>query len=302
MKVIPSLEITNTRLVSTTVPDVAANETTWVANAACAVNAERIRPGIGRTFSRIIAGAGAVPPEDDPVNWKDIGACNKKAMFDLYRNSQTVAASPLTVVLAPGKRVGALALTGMTQVTSAVIAVRVGGAIVYSRTINLNNRRTTSWSSYYMGEFLTKPSFILFDLPPFTGAQITITLMSTTGTVKCGGCVIGTAVDIGDIQFEAEADSLNFSLIERDDYGSATLRPRPSIPKTSQSLIAKKIHVNKIRAVRQLLDAVPAIWAGLVDANDGYFEMLLIAGIWKKFTINAKHPTEARISLELEEI
>lgn len=302
MKVIPSLEITNARLISSTVPDVGAGETAWVSGEVCAVNVERIRPSVGRSFSRIIAGGGAIPPEDDPVNWKDIGACNKKAMFDLYRNSQTVAASPLTVELAPGKRVDSLALTGMTQVTSATVVVKVGATVVYTRELNLNNRRTFAWSMYYFGEFSTKPSVILFDLPPFTGAHVTVTLVSTTGTVKCGGCVIGTAVDIGDIQFDAEADSLNFSIIERNEFADATLIPRRSIPKTSQSLIAKKMRVNKIREVRKLLDAVPAVWAGLVDADDGYFEMLLIAGIWKKFTINAKHPTEARISLELEEI
>ncbi|MFZ6747421.1 hypothetical protein [Undibacterium sp. Ren11W] len=302
MKVIPSLEITSARLISSTVPDIGAGETAWVSGEVCAVNVERIRPSIGRAFSRIIAGGGAIAPEDDPVNWKDIGASNKKAMFDLYRNSQTSAASPLTVVLAPGKRVDSLALTGMTQVTSATIEVRVGATVVYTRVLNLDNRRTLSWSDYYFGEFSTKPSVILFDLPPFTGAQITVTLVSTTGTVKCGGCVIGTAVDIGDIEYGAEDEPLNFSLIERNKWGDANLVPRRSVPKTAQTLLAKKSHVNKIREVRNLLDAVPAIWAGLVDSDDGYFEMFLIAGVWKKFGINAQHPTKAKISLELEEI
>ncbi len=143
---------------------------------------------------------------------------------------------------------------------------------------------------------------ILFDLPPFTGAQISVTLTSSTGTVKCGGCVIGTAVDIGDIQYGAEDEPLNFSVIDRDKFGTASLVPRRSVPKTAQTLITKKVRVNKIREVRQLLDAVPAVWAGLVNADDGYFEMLLIVGIWKKFGINAQHPTEAKITLELEEI
>jgi hypothetical protein len=302
MKVIPSLAITNARLISSTVPDIGIGEVAWVPGTSYAVNDERIRIDIGRKFSRLIAGAGSTPPEDDGVNWKDIGASNKKAMFDLYRNSQTVSASPLTVVLAPGKRVNSLALTGLALVTSVEVVVRVGASIVYTRTLNLNNRRTLSWSGYYTGEFSTKPSVILFDLPPFSGAQVTVTLVSTSGTVKCGGCVIGTAVDIGDIEYGAEVDSLNFSVIERNLFGDANLIPRRSVPKTNQTLLAKKTHVNKIREIRQLLDAVPAVWSGLVNVDDGYFEMLLIVGIWKQFKINAQHPTKARISLELEEI
>ncbi len=139
MKVVPQVEITDARLVSTTVPDLGPGEVAWVSDAACAVNDERVRVTTGRKYSRLIAGAGSVPPESDPVNWKDIGASNKKAMFDLYRNSRTEAVSPLTVVMAPGKRVDTLALTGMIWVTAAEVVVRVGTEIVYTRTINLRN-------------------------------------------------------------------------------------------------------------------------------------------------------------------
>lgn len=302
MKVIPSLKITSERLISTTVPDIGAGEIAWVSGAACAVNDERIRTSVGRKFIRLIAGGGTTPPEDDLVNWKDSGATNQQAMFDLYRNSQTEAASPLTVMLAPGKRVDSLSLTGMTQVTSATVEVRVGASVVYTRVLNLNNRRTSSWSGYYFGEFSTKPNVILFDLPPFSSAQITVTLISTTGTVKCGGCTIGTAVDIGDIEYGGEDDPLNFSVVERNAFGDANLLPRTSVPKTTQTLSSKKTRVDKIRELRKQLNAVPAVWAGLVNAADGYFEMFLIVGIWKRFGIKASNPKEAKISLELEEI
>ena len=302
MKVIPSLDIGAAQLLSSSVPDVASTEIAWVSGANYVIGDVRIRVSTGRKYERFVAGAGTLPPEDDLVNWKDAGPTNKRAMFDLYRNSQTIASSPLTVVIAPGKRIDALALTGMALVTSVSITVRVAGVTVYSRVENLSNRMTLSWSDFYRGEFSTKPSLILFDLPPFTGAQMTITLTGPGATVKCGACVVGTAVDIGDVEYGAEGDSLNFSLVDRDKFGNATLVPRRSVPKTSQTLIVKKSRINKIREVKQSLDAVPAVWAGLVDAEDGYFEMLLIVGIWKKFSINARHPTEARVSLELEEI
>ena len=36
--------------------------------------------------------------------------------------------------------------------------------------------------------------------------------------------------------------------------------------------------------------------------EDGYFEALLILGIYKEWTINMAHPEHAKITLELEEI
>jgi hypothetical protein len=302
VKVIPSIEITPERLLSSSVSDISANEVAWVSGAPYVLGDVRTRISTGRKYERMIAGAGSVAPELDVMNWKDVGATNKMAMFDLYRNSQTTAPSPLVVSLAPGKRIDALALTGMELVTSVSIVMTVSGVPVYTKTENLNNRSTLSWTDYFFGDFSTKPSLILFDLPLFTGALITITLTSATGVVKCGGCSIGNAVDIGDVEYGAEGDSLNFSIIDRDKFGNATLFPRRSVPKTNQTLIAKKNRVNKIREVKLLLDAVPAVWAGLTSVEDGYFEMLLIVGVWKKFTINAQHPTEAKISLELEEI
>ncbi len=301
MNVIPPLTITSAILLSSTVADVSAGEIAWVSGAAYAAKDVRVREATGRKYERITAGAGTVPPELDTVNWMDAGPSNKWAMFDLLRNSQTVSATPVTVVLKPGKRIDSLALLGM-EATSATISVTVAGTVVYAKAQNLNNRETLSWSDYYRGAFSTQPSLVLFDLPPYSNAQITITLTNTTGAVKCGACVVGTAIHIGDIEPGAESDGLNFSVIERDSFGGARLVPRRSVPKTIQSLFVEKSRVNKVRAVRELLNAVPAVWAGIVDAGDGYFESFLILGVYKKFTINAWLSKLAKVSLELEEI
>ena len=44
-----------------------------------------------------------VLPETETTKWIDVGPTNRWAMFDLSRNTQTVAASPLTVVVAPAE-------------------------------------------------------------------------------------------------------------------------------------------------------------------------------------------------------
>ena len=221
-------------------------------------------------------------------------------MFDLLRNSQTISSSPITVVLTPGRRIDSLAILGLiaTQVT---INMTVASVNVYSRTVTLNERETTSWKEYYFGIFSTRPSLILLDLPPYVNGVITI-VISGAATNKCGACVLGTNVEIGDIQYDAESDVLNFSLIERDAFGGAKLIPRRNVPKTNQELELQRDRVNKVRAVREILNAAPAVWAGIVNSDNGYFESLLILGIYKKFSIKVRDFENALVALELEEI
>jgi hypothetical protein len=99
-----------------------------------------------------------------------------------------------------------------------------------------------------------------------------------------------------------EDDALNFSTVDRDFAGNAILIPRRTLPKTSQVCWIDKGGVTAARAVRDLLNAVPAMWVGLDDPNHNYFSSLLILGIYLRFTINLDYEEIARIALELEEV
>ena len=81
---------------------------------------------------------------------------------------------------------------------------------------------------YAFSPFTTKSSNVIFDIPTFSDVEVTITITSTSGNVKCGSVVLGTYAYIGDVLQYAKADSLNFSEITRDIYGTATLVKRKS--------------------------------------------------------------------------
>jgi hypothetical protein len=301
MKVIPPLEITDARLVSSNTAEPGTGETAWVEATTYVLGQRVVRSTTHSIYENVLAGANSGLPENTPTRWLLVGPTNRGAMFDLLRNSQTVAASPLTVQLSPGRRINSLALLGV-EAGSATVSMTVGGEVVYSVTRNMSRRTTTTWSEYFYGEFIFKPNLILFDLPLFSNSTVTITLTSTTGSVKCGACVIGTAVDIGSAEYTAESDALNFSKIDRDTFGNAVLIPRRSVPKTQQTLFLDKEGVNKVIDVREKLNAVPAVWSGLDDDQDGYFDALLILGIYKQFTVNLAYPDYAKVTLQLEEI
>lgn len=235
------------------------------------------------------------------TKWIDVGPTNRFAMFDLLRSTATTITSPLTVVITPGRRVDSIALVGLVA-DSVTIEMTSGGGTVYSETIDLSTREVVDWYDYFFAPFSTTPSFALFDLPPYTNGIITVTITRATGMVSCGGLVLGTAVYLGQTQYEAESDALNFSKVIRDDFGDATLVPRRTVPKVNARVMCTKANVNKVRDLRTALNAVPALWSGLDDATDAYFEAVLILGFYRQFGINLAYPEHALISLELEEV
>lgn len=300
MRAIPPIAIDAAKLTSSTVAEPAAGETVWNAGTAYVVGDRAVRTSTHRVYERLVAGTTATAPESDTANWLDVGPTLRWAMFDTLRNTATTVASPLTVVIALDQRIDSLALVGLVG-TSATITMTVGATTVYSYTTPLTLRNTLTWSGYYFGAFGQQKALVRFDLPPYASAVLTITITGTT--VACGGVVLGTAVDIGKVQYSPVSGALNFSRIDRDVFGNAVLIQRRSVPRTDQTLLADKSRVNKIIEVRESLNAVPALWSGLDDKDThGYFDAVLIFGIYKEFSISLDYPDYAKVTLQLEEI
>lgn len=235
--------------------------------------------------------------------WIDSGPTNKWAMFDLLRNTKTIQASPLTTVFAPGQRIDSIALLGLVASSLTISATSVqGGGAVYSETVSLSTRNVLDWYSYFFEPFSFNPSIIRFSIPPYSDIIVTITLTATSGNVQCGACVVGTNVLLGSAETGAVADLTNFSTIERDSFGNATLIPRRNVPKTTQKVFMDKFRVNKVLEIRDALNAVPAVFSGVDDVDDEYANALLILGIIRSAPISMDFPDYAVMNLELEEV
>lgn len=301
MRVIPPLTITGAILTSSTCAEPHASETAYNAGATYALGDVVVVAADHRTYQSLQAGNIGHTPISSPTWWLDIGPTNRWKMFDLLRNTQTEQASPLTVVITPGVRCNSLALLGLVG-DSVTVSITSGGSTVYTHTQDLSTREVLDWYDYFFELFSTMPSVVLFDLPPYTNAIITVTITRGTGDVSCGSLVLGSYIYIGAVEYSAESDALNFSTVERDTFGDSLLVPRRTVPKTNQTVWCKKSRVNKVRDLRDALNAVAAVWSGIDDITDDYAEALLILGYYRRFTINLTHPDDAVITLELEEI
>ncbi len=303
MIVIPPIQVTDSNLVSSDVTEPSTGEAVWNASTNYSLGQVVIRTTTHRKYENTIAGVDSGLPENTPTRWLDIGPTNKWAMFDQNRNMATTATDSMTVSISPGKRINSLALLGV-QADSVTVTMTVGSTVVYGPlTKNMNGRLTTRWSEYFFGEFEYNPTLLLLDLPPAAGAVVTVKFDNPSQPVACSGIILGSKIYLGKIQYNAKSDSLNFSKIERDEFGNSLLIRRRTIPKTSQTLWVDKANVNNVRKVRENLNAVPALWSGLDDdTGNDYSESLLIFGIYKQFEIDIGHPQVATVNLELEEL
>jgi hypothetical protein len=294
-------------MVTSTVAEPDTGEALWNAATNYAIDDVVIRTTTHKKYINIQAGVNATLPEVDaalaePTRWIETGSTNRFAMFDTLRNTQTEAISPLSVVIVPGERVNSIGILAM-EAEEVTITVANGYEQIYTYTENLNTREVLSWYDYFFEPFSNTPNIVKFDLPPYTAGNVTITLTSSTGTVKCGAVIIGNYTDIGKLQYNPRISGTNFSRIDREFDGTATLIPRQTKPKVTGQLFFNKTQTNKILALKKTLNAVPTVWSGLDDDNtDGYFNGLLILGIYKLFDVDVAYPENALLDIEIEEI
>jgi len=263
-----------------------------------------------RVYQKLTAGTGhAVPilPETENDNWIDVGPMNKFAMFDLDSNTQTVWTSPLTVVFAPGFRINTIGLNGLAGKTLTISATSViGGGTVYGPVeVDLSYREIVDGYEYCYAPFLTRPYHVVHDVPPYSDIIVTVTMEATVGNVKIGSCVVGTYIDLGQTSADTTNRGISFSKVTRDLYGKATMVKRRSIPATKHRSLLERILVNRTMYARDtLLDATPALYTGMDDAENNLFGMHQILGFFTRweYSVDAGLADHVWLEIELEAI
>lgn len=304
MIVIPPIQITEAMLTSSIPePDASVGEVIWNAATSYVAGTRVIRTTTHLIYERVGAtGVDAGLPEATPSKWVEVGPTNRWAMFDVSRGTGSIVGSDIvTVVITPGVRINSIGVIGCTAL-QADINVSVASGTTFSSTTDLFYRNTDSWYSFFVGKFNYRANFAKVNIPPSLSSIITLTFHMPPSGGVIGNVIIGNRVVLGDIQVNPVVEAINFSKVERDAYGNSLLVPRRNVPKTTQKTFTSKSNVNKLMQARTDLNARPALWIGLDDESHGYFDALLIFGIYTEFSIGMEYPDHAIINLELEEI
>lgn len=269
LSVLKPVSIIDAMLISSTAPE--TDYTAWSAATTYAL-AQRC---ISVTTHRIYESAQGGNLNRDPTNinnrvgtttlwWIDAGPTNKWAMFDSVVSTQTIIASPLTVVLRP-RFFNSLYLGGLDAENVAItIKDAPLGTVIYSYSGALENSLPGDYYEYLFSPFNPQADLLLSGLPPYNNAEITITLTKASGNVKCGIAALGDLFPLGTAEFGIKAKPKTYSYIKLNDYGDQEIKRRASAKDMSLTATCLLAEANGIiDVVTSLLD-VPCVWA----AND----------------------------------
>lgn len=297
--------ITDDKLISSSIAEPYINEPLW---SPVPTYTEFSRVSVITANSHLVyealnlAGNLNKPPATSPTFWILRGKTMRYRMFDWNQGEVSVGQSPLTVVIRPKQRISAVVLE---RIKAADIEMSVtdgiGGKVVYTLDGYLRSRNGNTYGDYFFEQFVYDSVVSTFDIPPIPDPVISITLSDPSGVCEIGRFAVGLHTDIGYVVWESGFEYENYSEIDRDAFGKATLNPIPGIPTLEMTLELDARAVNKAIQFEKMTNAVPTVWSAM-EGIESYRQMHVLIGIHKRFKITPQNHKMARIDLKLEGI
>lgn len=238
-------------------------------------------------FSSLQAGNQGNTPVKWPetsVYWYDEGKTNRWQMFDLTTNAQTSDTSPITLTIEPGQPITGIGLDRL-ECDTVQIQISDGSSTVYDTTIKTNVRDVTGFYSFFTAKHRYRRAITAFDLPGLVeNPEITLTLTNDTGNAKCGGLVIGEAVELGLSQSGGSTQRINsYSLFERDsiDANRVRLQDRGSFREVTAQVFVRTGKLNLLSNLLTELDSTPTFWAASNDISYAWYDTFIVRGVLK---------------------
>lgn len=298
MKVIKPLNITDSVLLSSTVPE--TDHPAWNASTVYSTGNRVIRTNVHRIYEYIldVSESNSSLPELTPSRWLEISPTNRWNMFDSKVGTVTTVPLNLTVSLSTGivSGVSALGLSGKTAQVQ--MKDSVGGTIVYDRTITLDGSLITSFYEWFYEDFEQLTDISLTDLPShYYNPEVIFKVQATTGNVSCGTFVVGKAYTLGQSQYGASVGIISYSTKQADTFGNITVVKRQNSKRNNLQLMTDKSLFNKTFKLLSELDSIPCIYIGTEVLG---YEPLIVYGFWKDFSIEVAYPTMNLTNIEIE--
>lgn len=237
-------------------------------------------------------------PEIPAVNG-NLTLTSAKLKYGVNWLKNYTATEVVSVYVQYPKRVDTVAVLGVIA-DSVRVRSYSNGVLMYDKTIDLFTRVAIDWYDYFFKDFDQTDALLFEDIPPISGSDIYISFYRATGNVVVSAVCVGVAHDIGAIQYGAERDVQNFSTVSRDTFGNAILVQRQNVPKINGQCWVPAASVPALEIIRDGLNAIPAVWAGLDDLDANYFRALLMLGVYNQFSINITYPEVAVLTLEVQ--
>ena len=295
MKLIRPTTITDAMLISCDVPEtdysVYSAATTYALGQRVIVTT-----GVHKIYESLQAG-NLNHPVTDAAWWLDCGATNRWKMFDTVVGSQTSQAGSLTVTLQPGI-IDSMAFLDVEATTISVTMTDPVEGVVYTETIDLIAKTyiNDGWS-YFFEPIILDDACVLLGVPPYSVAQITITISNPTSTAKIGTLICGTKKDLGGTQYDPTISITDYSKKDIDAFGNYTVLQRAFSKRMGCSLLVNNSSIDNLVRTLAAYRATPICWVG---DDEGNYSSMIIYGFYKSFEITIPGPETSTCSMDIE--
>ncbi len=300
--VIIAKPVTDAMLLSCSVPEPDAGEVAWVSGATYAIGDRVFRAATHRIYERSTAGGGTTPPENDPINWFEVGPTNRWAALDDKIGTRTQqAAGPLVFTFAPG----AVSGIGIFEITGALLEVKMldrpGGVVIYSRTVALDAVTIDSFYDWFFSDAGDQQIFdvVLTDMPRHWPQCVLSVTVEGGAAVSLGAIKFGDVFEIGETRSGASASILDFSRKEKDQFGNWSVIEGDYARKATLSVLVSASRFDRVYRVLAASRAKLAVWVATAG-QDGRYAPLTVLGFFKDFSITADYATQSLCAIDIE--
>lgn len=294
MKVIEPINVTDANLTSSTIAE--DDHPAWSSVTAYVAGDRRI---YGHVIYESLTSNTNKQPDQNPLDWLNVGATNRWRMFDAKVGTQSTATTSMTVVVTPGSA-NAVALVNVDAAYADVVMTDPLAGVVYSRTIRLSSTIISSdWYSYFTDPITARTVFTVTNLPLYPNASISITARKEIGeTVSLGSLVVGMVRQWGirpSILTGATTGIQDYSRKERDQFGNFLIVERAFAKRARWGIILTHREIDAFQARMAAIRAKPAVFIG-----SDRLDSTVIYGFYRDFSVVISSSRHAECSIELE--
>ncbi len=294
MKVIEPINVTGENLTSSTIAE--DDHPPWDSATAYVVGDRRI---YGHVIYESLTSNKNKQPDQNQLDWLNVGATNRWRMFDAKVGTQSTATTSMTVVITPGAA-NAVALVNVDAAYADIVMTDPLAGVVYSRTIRLSSTIISSdWYAYFTDPITARTVFTVTNLPLYPNASISITVRKEAGeAVSLGSLVVGMVRQWGirpSILTGATTGIQDYSRKERDQFGNFLIVERAFAKRARWGIILTHREIDAFQARMAAIRAKPAVFIG-----SDRLDSTVIYGFYRDFSVVISSSRHAECSIELE--
>ena len=305
MKIIVPATIDDTTLTATDVTE--ADYTDWVITTGYSIGDERqiTTPNVHTVYECIQAHTSDAlnkPTEDvDPDTgigdyWIRLAATNPWAMFSDQISDQTEKATSINVTIEPGEVINGIALFNLEGAEVTIEMDDPIDGIVYSETISLSdNTDINDWYEYYFNPISTRTDIARLDLPPYSTAEVNVTISAPSGTAKCGLLTLGYQRTVGIAENGTSVGIIDYSRKEQDSFGRSIVVQRNYSKIASYEVLMQTNRIDFVQSLLASLRTTPVTWVGSEE-----YGSTIIYGYYRDFDILFRNPINSPATIEVE--